>query len=196
MPPLTKTPITAEESDCDQILVALEYCDEQNSSQNEMNDHRELSTNPSISRDATKRSVHFGSVQIRQYGCILGDNPGCAIGCPISLGWDYTALDALSLDQFEENRNNRPRRQLKMTSNMRRNILHHQLGYTHQEIDAVEEEMKTIRLQREKSKRKTNSGKDVVRAIGQKLKRTLSKERLFNPNMFLSSSPMVMIRSA
>ena len=160
---LTKAPITTEESTCDQILIALDYCNGQNSSQNEMNDHRKLSTDSSMSRNSRK-SVHFGSVQIRQYDRVLGDNPGCSIGCPMSLGWNYTALDAISLDQFEDDRINRPRRQLNMTSNMRRNILHYQLGYSHQEIDAVEEEIKTIKSQREKSKKSTNSGKDFVRA--------------------------------
>ena len=130
------------------------------------------------SRDK-KPSVHFGSVHIRKYNYILGDNPACSCGSPTSLGWNYTTMeDPISLNQYEVDRGPRlhgMRRSLKMIPMTRRNILHNVSGYTHQEIDAAAEEIKVIRKQREKSKQISSSPvKDAVRAIGKKIKRTLS----------------------
>lgn len=174
----TKNPETHQS-----IIIA-----ERNERQREVRAFREVTSDK-------KASVHFGSVQIRKYNRTLGDNPACSCGSPTSLGWNYTTMDPISLDQYEGDRGPlRGRRNLKMTPITRRNILHNQWGYTHEEIDAAAEKIKVIRRQREKSKKTSSSpGKDAVRAIGKKIKRTLSKERLLNASMFMTS-PMIMVR--
>lgn len=180
-------------------MLALESFNEEIFPLNELNTvfttSAVIPSSPEAELDEKK--VHFGSVQIRNYERVLGDNPACSCGSPTSLGWKYTAMDPIPLDQYEGDRNPlRGRRQLKMSPITRRNILHNILGYTHEEIDAAEEKMKVIRRQREKSKKLSSSpGKDAVRAIGRKIKRTLSKERLLNASMFMPS-PMMVVRSA
>jgi len=49
-----------------------------------------------------KKTVHFGNIQIRTHETILGDNPSCTNGPPISIGWRYDPnhLD-MSVDEYE-----------------------------------------------------------------------------------------------
>jgi hypothetical protein len=39
-----------------------------------------------------RRSVKFGKIQIREYDVVVGDNPACSSGAPISLGWGYNKV--------------------------------------------------------------------------------------------------------
>jgi hypothetical protein len=46
-------------------------------------------------------SVSFKSTTIRGYDRIIGDNPSCSGGCPISIGWNYSDEVTFALDEFE-----------------------------------------------------------------------------------------------
>jgi hypothetical protein len=48
-----------------------------------------------------KRNVTFGRIHIREYERVLGDNPSCSIGPPISLGWMHWDLHDSTLDAYE-----------------------------------------------------------------------------------------------
>jgi hypothetical protein len=53
------------------------------------------------------KSVQFDSIQIREYNIIMGDNPSCSSGPPISLGWQYSQKDppcGISLELYEVHR--------------------------------------------------------------------------------------------
>jgi hypothetical protein len=45
--------------------------------------------------------VQFANVEIRSYAITIGDHPCCTIGCPITLDWDYTKEDTVSLHDYE-----------------------------------------------------------------------------------------------
>jgi len=50
------------------------------------------------------RTVSFGTVKIREYESILGDNPSVRNGPPIGLGWKSKDLKDFTVDEFEEGR--------------------------------------------------------------------------------------------
>ena len=61
-------------------------------------------------KNKLSRSVSFADVNIREYERILGDNPSCTSGPPISLGWRYSPEPIkLSVDDFEEGKGDIPR---------------------------------------------------------------------------------------
>lgn len=69
-------------------------------------------------------SVSFSDVQVQEYPLVLGDNPSCSEGLPLSLGWVPSNSYTLQLDQYEDNRpERRTFREMKMTAVVRKNIL-------------------------------------------------------------------------
>jgi hypothetical protein len=78
----------------------------------------------STSSSKTKR-VSFSSLEIRNYDIVIGDHPCCMMGCPISLGWDYSPAKRHLLDQYEAGRQGmrRNRSQLRLTCDERQTIL-------------------------------------------------------------------------
>lgn len=45
--------------------------------------------------------VQFTNVEIRSYTITIGDHPCCTIGCPITLDWEFTIEDTVSLNDYE-----------------------------------------------------------------------------------------------
>ena len=45
--------------------------------------------------------VQFANVEIRSYAITIGDHPCCTIGCPITLDWEFTQQDTVSLVDYE-----------------------------------------------------------------------------------------------
>ena len=94
------------------------------------------------SSDFAAKKVHFGSCSVRSYSQVMGEHPCCTIGCPIELGWQYEALDDVSVDDFEAMHQSSQRGSaLRMTWEERRAILQ---GYSDVEVRRV-----CRRLQRE-----------------------------------------------
>ena len=52
------------------------------------------------------KEVSFASVQVREYPMILGDNPSCTSGPPVTLDWTYDAKASMSctVDEWESGR--------------------------------------------------------------------------------------------
>lgn len=55
-----------------------------------------------------KKTVSFSSLEIREYGREIGDHPLCTIGCPLSIGWEYSEALPVPVDAYEATRS--PRR--------------------------------------------------------------------------------------
>jgi hypothetical protein len=49
------------------------------------------------------RKIDFSTVEVRQYERILGDNPSCSSGAPVSIGWKFfqERTLCLSVDEYE-----------------------------------------------------------------------------------------------
>lgn len=81
-----------------------------------------------------KRSVSFANLEIREYSQVLGDHPYCRSGPPISLGWDFEPAFLVEVEEYESTREpRRTRRQMRMGSERRREILMETDGVTNEE---------------------------------------------------------------
>lgn len=71
-----------------------------------------------------KKNVSFRLLSIREYDLVLGDNPSCGDGPPVSLGWHHKDDFVIDINDYELVR--KPRRtmaQLRMSSDLRRQII-------------------------------------------------------------------------
>merc|ERR1712087_421203 len=94
-----------------------------------------------------KRAVSFGNVLVRDYGMILGDNPCCGYGPPVTLDWDYLEYEPLEVNEYEYNRPaRRSLKEMGMNYYMRVDLLT-KAGYSEEDFE------KTKKLQ---NKAKTN----------------------------------------
>lgn len=112
---------------------------------------------------ASRRSVKFTDLHIREYRQVLGDHPCCSSGPPVSLGWDYSPHTSINLEEYESQRIPRvTRRQLRMGCEVRREILlssspssssqisdgNGEQPYTHGDFRRVERRVQRERYQR------------------------------------------------
>jgi len=83
-----------------------------------------------------KRSVSFSCVEIRKYPIILGDNPSCQRGAPISIDWNYFEKNDHLIDDYElgRNGNRRSKSEFKVGPQERRKILKEESGVTDERI--------------------------------------------------------------
>lgn len=78
----------------------------------------------SDSSSGSSKSVVFGDIRTRSYNVVMGDHPCCSMGCPLSLGWDYSQDPNISVDAYEATRcPRRSRENLRTTWDERRNML-------------------------------------------------------------------------
>ncbi|KAL3925712.1 MAG: hypothetical protein SGILL_000219 [Bacillariaceae sp.] len=80
------------------------------------------------------KHVAFGDLQIREYPLILGDNPACSDGCPISIGWKPQATYERNLDFYEYSKNSKRKGKCRKVSVQKRAQLLLGSGYSLEEI--------------------------------------------------------------
>jgi len=95
--------------------------------------------------------VMFSIVEIREYSRIMGDNPSCSGGAPISLDWDHNHSFSLDLDEYEGKKKRRSFDELRIPRQTRHDILLDECGYSMSTIMKVALEVKTARNQRAKT---------------------------------------------
>ena len=113
---------------CTMKCDKLSKIDNKNSNlmQSDDDDFYYLSTpNKLLESDAkTQKVVSFKTLSIREYDLIIGDNPSCSVGLPITLGWNHTDDKIIDIDYYETNR--KPRRkpsEFKLASDIRLELL-------------------------------------------------------------------------
>lgn len=101
-------------------------------------------------RDRRYNRVQFKHVTIREYTQVIGDNPSCSIGAPVSLGWDYIMMiDKYNLNDYEDYRfgSRRTRPQMLMPLRVRVERLM-DFGFSHEMIEQASRDVEVIRMQR------------------------------------------------
>lgn len=82
---------------------------------------------PRARHDRRCRHVAFASVHTREYSTILGDNPSCQSGPPLSLGWTIEREERMEFEAYETEResrlNRREKETLRLDDESRREIL-------------------------------------------------------------------------
>lgn len=112
-----------------------------------------LTTKPSRKKGST---VQFSTIKIREYDRIIGDNPACSSGPPMTFDWSYTQKPPISVNEYETSRQPRRRKKrqhLYLAFTTRRNIMGLHFGATEEEMDKAEKKIKVIRKGRLKSKK-------------------------------------------
>ena len=100
-----------------------------------------------------ERRVSFCAVQIRHYEQTVGDNPAVQYGPPISLDWPYHPTPALSLDDYEANREKRkPERQLLLSHQRRRDLLRYAWGASRADMEAAQQAADRVKRQRSRTR--------------------------------------------
>ena len=132
----------------------------------------------SIKKTRNKKSVTFDSINIREYDVILGDNPACSDGPPLSLDWTFTESTSSTIDDYEEVRGyKRHRKFLYLSAITRRNLLINRLGYSRSEVNVAEDNLKITKYQRKETKLISTSKEKrqvFLQSAHRKIKRKLS----------------------
>lgn len=102
------------------------------------------------SGECPSRKVIFSTIQIRRYPMILGDNPACRVGAPVSLGWEYEVLPDLSIDDYEAQRQGHRRTYLNhlILNYYQRIAILERSGFGIEQFRAAEKQINRVRRQR------------------------------------------------
>lgn len=99
-------------------------------------------------KNPSKRKVHWGVVLVRDYPMILGDNPSCSCGPPLTLDWEYQEYKPLDVDTCEfHHPPRRSMRELARNYYQRKNLLY-LAGFTDADFKKVKKEVNRVKLQR------------------------------------------------
>ncbi len=131
-----------------------------------------------INNKQTNKKSHkisFGTVQVRQYNIMIGDNPSTRHGPSITYDWEYEEHESIPIDRYEHLRQSQRRtneEDLFIPTNIRELILKN-CGYTEDELEMVQKDIDVIRKQRNQTM------KEEIRKIRREKmrKELLSKRR-------------------
>jgi hypothetical protein len=154
-------------------------------------DNSERSDISCASANEEQRQVRFSVVQVREYERIIGDHPVVRVGPPLSLGWKYEEREPLLLDAYELSHVSKGN--YRLSSITRKNMLLNVFGISEDEIRAAEAEVNRIKAQRTDTIRQGKAGEKteaVMQSARRKIRRTFSKEKLFNAMGAASTSLM------
>eukprot|EP00553_Chaetoceros_curvisetus_P004274 CAMPEP_0204632768 /NCGR_PEP_ID=MMETSP0717-20131115/25649_1 /ASSEMBLY_ACC=CAM_ASM_000666 /TAXON_ID=230516 /ORGANISM="Chaetoceros curvisetus" /LENGTH=319 /DNA_ID=CAMNT_0051650713 /DNA_START=112 /DNA_END=1071 /DNA_ORIENTATION=- len=123
-------------------------------------------------------NVSFKTVDIREYNRTLGDNPSCSFGPPVSLDWNYSTEQKISLEDYEKHRGmRRTRYNMRLPARARESLVKMNLGYSDEEVNAVTKDIKKV--QRSRSVNDVLSVfwrvEDMCQSAGRKIKRRIQK---------------------
>jgi hypothetical protein len=112
-------------------------------------------------------SVHFGTINIREYQRALVDNPAVTDGPPIGLGWDYDPQERnFDVDEYEDLKPTpRKREEFCIPPRVREEMLVHEWGHTLHDIRRASQEAKEIRLRRERTQHMSKQSEQVCELV-------------------------------
>ena len=111
-----------------------------------------------------KKSVSFSTISLQYYPIILGDNPACSQGPPITIDWDHFAKQTFDVDYYESEKEcSRDTSQMRIPGTFRARLLKITNGTTNKEIQPVLNEVRRIQL-----RRLSNSRTGVIEGLKKK----------------------------
>lgn len=114
-------------------------------------------------KQTTTKKIQFDTIEIRTYPVVLSNNPACEYGPSIELGWNYNKEEAAhktirrvsqyEKERFGKRRREKPGRPSQMyLSQVRREAILHDLGYSDKEVKKAMKDKRKARRQRSVSK--------------------------------------------
>ena len=96
-------------------------------------------------------SVHFSSVQIREYPVLMGDNPGGVTGPPLTIDWEHQSENDFPIDSYEKDHpHRRSGNEMQIPSFVRATMLK-DAGYSRSEIALLQKPVNIARSQRKRT---------------------------------------------
>mmetsp|Transcript_5691 Transcript_5691/g.8253 ORF Transcript_5691/g.8253 Transcript_5691/m.8253 type:complete len:211 (-) Transcript_5691:274-906(-) len=95
------------------------------------------------------KSVSFKNISIREYVRIVGDNPSCSNGSPVSIGWIYGNTAVTTVDQYEGNRPIRRNSfQMVIPQRIRQEMLMEEWGFSRADLASATRKVTKCKNQR------------------------------------------------
>jgi hypothetical protein len=123
------------------------------------------------------KEVSFASVQVREYPMILGDNPSCTSGPPVTLDWTYDAKASMSctVDEWESGRDSTRRMKsvIRVPSSVRTEWVL-DAGFTPTEVHEAIRDVQNYQRRRRSSIEKSSLQEkacDVMESVKRRLER-------------------------
>jgi hypothetical protein len=138
-----------------------------------------LKSSSSSTSSNSSGSVRFERVEIREYNIVVGDNPSCSSGPPISLGWQYDQKQQdLPLDIYEEHRdgNRRISNQMKIPASLRHETLR-EWNISTKEIIKAQTECDAVKKQRSRTMKKQQRNAEMKYFVQRLLSFTQNKKK-------------------
>mmetsp|Transcript_27821 Transcript_27821/g.42801 ORF Transcript_27821/g.42801 Transcript_27821/m.42801 type:complete len:171 (+) Transcript_27821:68-580(+) len=136
-----------------------------------------LSTGLDSTSTDGERSVRFGTIEIYEHPIILGDNPSVSAGLPITIDWDSQREFCFSIEDYEDYRLERRRKdEMSIPAEVREEILANS-GLNRSNAAAAMREVGRTKKQR----RRTNDTLHMAKMeeAGERMKRAV-KNALFS----------------
>jgi len=141
-----------------------------------------MATTPSImSNKKGRRSVGFQTVQVREYERVIGDNPSCSNGAPISIGWRHVSEHSHTMDEYERKRApyRRTQHDLVLTRQEREEKL---IEWNHTFPEIIESIRANVRAKHQRRRTVNSIGtydrwEEAMENASRRLKRTLLLQR-------------------
>ena len=107
------------------------------------------------------RKINFSTVEVRQYERILGDNPSCSSGAPVSIGWKFFQERTLCLpvDEYEYYHGHFRDECDMVLDRQERETLLYELGYSEKDLAKVVRE----NVKMKKNRRQTVNNLPVMK---------------------------------
>jgi len=101
------------------------------------------------------RSVRFSTIDIREYDTVISTNPSCSIGPGLELGWEFSSIKSMPVEQFEEKCPSKSRRKARdmVIPLERRELILKETGYSRREIEECNRKIYSMRFQQKSMKK-------------------------------------------
>lgn len=104
------------------------------------------------------KQVAFSDIEIREYPYVLGDNPACSSGAPLTIGWKVQDSYTRNVDVYEFARKNERKRKAPRVSVQRRAQILLSSGYSIEQIGSAVLLVDEIKKMRSDSLKSTGLG--------------------------------------
>jgi len=133
----------------------------------------------------SQSAVSFDQVNIREYERILGDNPSCTSGPPLSIGWKFSPDPmVISVDDYEDGKGDTPRykSQFLVPKQIREQMLKEHAGVSRRDIVATVRGIQKQKSQRRKTAANLNMMKteEKVETVKRSLQKVTGKRKPFS----------------
>ncbi|KAL3910578.1 MAG: hypothetical protein SGILL_007640, partial [Bacillariaceae sp.] len=98
-----------------------------------------------------KKNVSFHKIEIAEHAYELGDNPSCAGGCPIQIGWEPMQKIALDVEEYEEQRSAKRNKDQMRLPSLVRDHLATQSGASRADVQKATKQARIISKSRYRS---------------------------------------------